>query len=282
MIPTTTSRNVSGGSGRDRVTAAIQLASARTGVQFDYLFNQARVESSLNPHAQARTSSATGLFQFIEQTWLGMVKQHGAEHGLGTAANAIQRGRNGHYYVADPAMRRQILDLRRQPEAASAMAAEFASDNGRYIESRLGRPAEPVDLYLAHFLGAGGATRFLRAHDANPDGAAAGMLPAAARANRAVFYNRDGSARSFAEIRGHFAERMGSGPPSSPVRNVEARPRPGSDLAALDLDSREIDPLSGDPVNIDMALEVGRGRTAAGTSPQLARMAYMMLARLGG
>src|SRR5437868_1566523 len=82
MIPTTNRTNVTGGSGRDRVTAAIQLASARTGVQFDYLLNQARIESSLNPEARARTSSATGLFQFIEQTWLGMVKQHGAAHGL--------------------------------------------------------------------------------------------------------------------------------------------------------------------------------------------------------
>src|ERR1051326_8110165 len=140
MIPTTTSTtsNVNGESGRDRVTAAIQLASARTGARFDYLLSQARIESSLNPDAHARTSSATGLFQFIEQTWLGMVKQHGAAHGLGAAADAIQRGRNGHYYVTDPAMRQQILDLRRQPEAASAMAAELASDNGRYLATRLG------------------------------------------------------------------------------------------------------------------------------------------------
>lgn len=279
MIPTTTTRNVNGQSGRDRVTAAIQLASTRTGVRFDYLFNQARIESSLNPDAHARTSSATGLFQFIEQTWLGMVRQHGGEHGLATEAKAIQRGRNGHYYVADPAMRRQILDLRRQPEAASAMAAEFASDNGRYIERRLGRPAEPVDLYLAHFLGAGGAARFLRAHDSNPGGAAAAMLPAAARANRAVFYNRDGSARSFAEIRAHFAERMGGGIAGSPVRTAGAHPRPGFDLAALDLESLEADPLDRDP--LDVALE-GRTRSATGASPQLARMAYMMLARLGG
>jgi hypothetical protein len=280
MIPTTTTSNVNGQSGRDRVTAAIQLASARTGVRFDYLFNQARVESSLNPDAHARTSSATGLFQFIEQTWLGMVKQHGAAHGLGAEAEAIQRGRNGHYYVADPAMRRQILDLRRQPEASSAMAAEFASDNGRYIERRLGRPAEPVDLYLAHFLGAGGAARFLRAHDSNPAGAAAAMLPAAARANRAVFYNRDGSTRSFAEIRAHFAERMGGGGSAgAPVRTAEAHPRPGFNLAALDMDSLEADPIDRDPLDIALA---GRSRAASATSPQLARMAYMMLARLGG
>jgi len=283
MIPTSNMTSVRGRSGRDSVTAAIQLASARTGVQFDYLLSQARIESSLNPEARARTSSATGLFQFIEQTWLGMVKQHGAAHGLGWAADAIQRGRNGHYYVADPAMRHQILDLRRQPEASSAMAAELASDNGRYLASRLGRPAEPVDLYLAHFLGAGGAARFLRAHDANPGAAAAAMLPAAARANRAVFYNHDGSARSFAEIRQHFAERMGGGGAlTAPVRTVDARQRPGFNLAALDLDPEETDPLDGDPLRIDAALETGRTRTAAASSPQLARMAYMMLARLGG
>jgi hypothetical protein len=283
MIPTTTTttRNVNGGDGRDRVTAAIQLASARTGVQFDYLLSQARIESSLNPNAHARTSSATGLFQFIEQTWLGMVKQHGAAHGLGAEANAIQRGRNGHYYVADPEMRRQILDLRRQPEASSAMAAEYAADNGRYLQSRLGRVAQPVDLYLAHFLGAGGAARFLRAHDANPEAAAAAMLPAAARANRAVFFNHDGSARSFAEIRAHFAERMGGGGAlSSPVRTAAAHSRPGFSLAALDFDSMDGDPQDRDP--LDVALEAGRNRSSSTASPQLARMAYMMLARLGG
>jgi hypothetical protein len=281
MIPTTTTRNVNGESGRDRVTAAIQLASARTGVQFDYLLSQARIESSLNPNAHARTSSASGLFQFIEQTWLGMVKQHGDAHGLGWAANAIQRGRNGHYYVSDPAARQQILDLRRQPEAASAMAAEFASDNGRYLQARLGRPAEPVDLYLAHFLGAGGAARFLRAHDSNPEASAAAMLPAAARANRAVFFNHDGSARSFAEIRAHFAERMGGGGAiSAPVRTAAVHAQPGLSLASLDLDGMDGDPQDRDP--LDVALGAGRGRSATTASPQLARMAYMMLARLGG
>ena len=210
MNPTTIG-NASGGGGGDRVTAAIQLASANTGVQFGYLLNQARLESGLNPNARARTSSATGLFQFIDQTWLGMVRQHGAEHGLGWAASQVRQGPNGRYYVADPETRRQILDLRRQPEAASAMAAEYAADNGRYLENRLGRRMEPVDLYLAHFLGAGGATRFLRAHQSSPDSPAAVMLPQAARANRPIFYNRDGSMRSFAEIRARFADKIATG-----------------------------------------------------------------------
>ena len=318
MNPTTIG-NASGGGGRDRVTAAIQLASASTGVQFGYLLNQARLESGLNPDARARTSSATGLFQFIDQTWLGTVRQHGAEHNMGWAAAQIRQGPNGRYYVPDPETRRQILDLRRQPEAASAMAAEYASDNGRYLESRLGRQAEPVDLYLAHFLGAGGAARFLRAHDSSPDAAAAPMLPAAARANRPIFYNRDGSMRSFAEIRARFAEKIATGNQSggaidhnrAPVRHRPPAPSflDGSiRTASLDtemprvrplnvtpMDSTEDDPDAnamsfarlglGNPNGIDpdTLMELGRDRSrAAGPSPRYARLAYLMLAQLGG
>ena len=318
MNPTTIG-NASGEGGRDRVTAAIQLASASTGVQFGYLLNQARLESGLNPDARARTSSATGLFQFIDQTWLGMVRQHGAEHGMGWAASQIRQGPNGRYYVADPETRRQILDLRRQPEAASAMAAEYAADNGRYLEGRLGRQMEPVDLYLAHFLGAGGAARFLRAHDSSPDAPAAPMLPQAARANRPIFYNRDGSMRSFAEIRARFAEKIatgnhsgGTGHGSAPVRHrapapsfldgavrtasldsptprlrtLDANPLDSSELTGMDADALAFAGLNlNNPNGIDpdTLLELGRDRTRpAGPSPRYARLAYLMLAQLGG
>ena len=319
MNPTTIG-NASGGGGRDRVTAAIQLASASTGVQFGYLLNQARLESGLNPDARARTSSATGLFQFIDQTWLGTVRQHGAEHGLGWAAGQIRQGPNGRYYVADPETRRQILDLRRQPEAASAMAAEYAADNGRYLEGRLGRRMEPVDLYLAHFLGAGGAARFLRAHDSSPDAPAAPMLSQAARANRPIFYNRDGSMRSFAEIRARFAGMIATGNHGGgasghgpvPVRHrtpapsfldgtvrtasldremprlgtLDANPLASAELTGMDGDALAFAGLNlNNPNGIDpdTLLELGRDRTRpAGPSPRYARLAYLMLAQLGG
>ena len=319
MNPTTIG-NASGEGGRDRVTAAIQLASANTGVQFGYLLNQARLESGLNPNARARTSSATGLFQFIDQTWLGMVRQHGTEHGLGWAAAQIRQGPNGRFYVADPELRRQILDLRRQPEAASAMAAEYASDNGRYLESRLGRRMEPVDLYLAHFLGAGGAARFLRAHNSSPDAPAATLLPQAARANRPIFYNRDGSMRSFAEIRARFAEKIATGTHGgraghspAPVRQrtpapsfldgavrtaaldtsqlpraaaLDANPLDSAERSGLDADALAFASLNlGGPnaIDPDTLLELGRERSRqAGPSPRYARLAYLMLAQLGG
>lgn len=241
------------------VGAAIHRASASTGVDFGYLLGQARIESGLNPNARARTSSATGLFQFIEQTWLSTVQKHGARHGLGWAASAIQRAPNGRYHVADPAARRAILDLRKDPEAASSMAAEFASDNQAYLEKKLGRSMEPVDLYLAHFLGAGGATQFLRAHDASPNAAAAPSLPAAARANRPIFYHRDGSPRSFSEIRERFAAKLGG----------EGGTLPG-------LPRREFPPVRMAALDDKIAHKV------AGPSPQYARLAYLMLAQLGG
>src|SRR3546814_4025047 len=94
MIPTALTEDW-GSVPRDRVGGAIFRAAQATGVDFDYLLGQAKIESGLNPTAKARTSSATGLFQFIEQTWLGTVKEHGAKHGLGWAADDIQRGSNG-------------------------------------------------------------------------------------------------------------------------------------------------------------------------------------------
>lgn len=255
MIPTKI-----GGTGieaaRGAVGAAIQQAALRTGVDFQYLLGQARIESGLDPNARARTSSATGLYQFIEQTWLGTVEKHGAKHGLGWAADAIRRGPGGRYQVDDPAMRRAILDLRTDPRAAAGMAAEFAADNRDHLESRLGRAAAPVDLYLAHFLGAGGAAKFLGAHDRDPDAPAAAAMPAAARANRWVFYHRDGTPRSYAEIRARFAAKLGDAP--APARGAAPADLPMVRMAAL-----------------EQAAPAARG-----PSPQYARLAYLMLAQL--
>ncbi len=191
-----------------RVQNAIADASRKTGVDFNYLFSQARVESNLKPNAKATTSSATGLFQFTKQTWLATVDKHGANHGLGWAADAIHQNGKGRYWVADPAMRAKILDMRNQPEAASAMAAEFAGDNYAHLKSALGRAPEEVDLYLAHFLGANGASRFLKDWQVNPNQTAAIPFSKAAAANRPVFYEKSGRARSMDEVRNFFKAKL--------------------------------------------------------------------------
>lgn len=193
------------------VMDAVQSASARTGIDFDYLVDVARVESGYNPTAKASTSSARGLYQFTRQTWLATLDRHGADHGLAWAADAIGRDASGRLSVTDPTLRQQIFDLRDDPVAASSMAAALTGDNREYLESRIGRSAEPVDLYLAHFLGSGGAAKFLSALDANPDQPGASMMPEAAAANRSVFYAPDGSMRSLAEIRERFRVKLENG-----------------------------------------------------------------------
>ncbi len=257
-----------------RVDAAIRSAAARSGVDFSYLYNQARVESGFNPNARAGTSSATGLYQFLDQTWLSTVDKHGAANGLGWAANAIERGANGRFQVSDPAVRRQIMDLRRNPEAASAMAAAYASDNRAHLEARLDRPLESVDLYMAHFLGAGGASRFLRAHEANPNASAAASFPREAAANRNIFFKRGGGARTLDEVRNLMGSKLGAG------GNVAmAQARPAQAIAPA--------PATNPMQFMDSAysLEALRDGTSFGPTmqvqPEYARLAYLMLADLG-
>lgn len=209
--------------GSNRVTNAIALASRRTGVDFGYLMGQAQIESSFNPSARAGTSTATGLFQFIDQSWLKVIDDHGDQYGLDWAKDAIQQS-GGRYFVADPVLREQIMDLRNHPETASVMAAEHAADNKAFLEGKLGRSAQPVDLYLAHFLGAGGAAKFLAANDADPDASAAAILPAAAHANRSIFYDRQGNPRSVGDIRASFAARLTNGASNAGVQYADLGP----------------------------------------------------------
>ena len=193
------------------VQGAIAAASRKTGIDFNYLLGQAQVESGMRPDARAGTSSATGLYQFIDQSWLGVVKDHGAEHGLGWAANSITQTSSGRYVVSDPAARLAILGLRNDPNTAALMAAEHASDNKEALEDKLGRPATGTDLYMAHFLGLGGATKFLGTMASSPDRTGAGMFPAAARANRNIFYASNGQPRTLSDIYSRFAGKLDSG-----------------------------------------------------------------------
>ncbi len=202
---------------QDRTRNAIASAAAKTGVDFGFLVSQARIESGMNPDARASTSSASGLFQFTKQTWLGTIKHHGTDHGLGWAVDAIKSKPGGGYSVSDPETRQAILNMRYNPETAAAMAAELARDNNTYLTDQLGRDPEQVDLYLAHFLGESAAAKFLTAYDSNPDAAAAPSFPAAAAANHAVFFSADGNARSFREIRDVFAAKLNRNTPRSPA-----------------------------------------------------------------
>src|SRR5262249_6474718 len=153
------------------------------------------------------TSSAHGLYQFIEQTWLGTVKEAGGQLGYGQYADAITRTSSGDYVVVDPTMRRAIMKLRDDPAASSAMAAVLTQSNSFQLTGRIGRRPTDAELYMAHFLGIGGAARLITSADESPQASAARIFPSAAAANRPIFYDRSGGARSVSEVYAVLATR---------------------------------------------------------------------------
>ncbi|MFD1610245.1 lytic transglycosylase domain-containing protein [Sphingomonas tabacisoli] len=263
------------------VQSAIQRASLKTGVDFSYLLGQAQVESSLRPDAKASTSSASGLYQFVEQSWLGAVKKHGAEHGLGWAADSISQGANGRYYVSDTATRDYILKLRNNADVSSLMAAEYASDNKAELQTALGRDVGGVDLYMAHFLGVGGAKKFLTALSSDPGASAAQLFPAAAASNRGVFFGEGGRARSVSEIYDRFAAKLQKGAEVAAGGNaLPAIAAPGK-IDPLQLAVIEQDADRPEVATLDQLLASADKSSLMRPSPANAQLAYMLLASMG-
>jgi hypothetical protein len=178
------------------VNDAIRNAARTTGTSFSYLLATAKVESELDPQQNSPTSSARGLFQFVDQTWMMMLKEAGAALGYGDYAQAIAGSPASGYDVINPANREAVLALRDDPVASAALAGAFTRRNAQYLSAQLGREATEGELYIAHFLGAAGAGRLITLAATQPDTTAAPIFPAAASANRSVFYDRAGNARS--------------------------------------------------------------------------------------
>jgi len=171
----------------------LNRAGDKSGVDFDYLVQTAMRESSLNPSARAQTSSAVGLFQFIESTWLEVMKLDGERLGYGKYAQAIEQNSNGNYVINNRALRNEVLALREDPQISADLAAAFTRRNGEYLSGRFGRNPSPGELYIAHFLGARGAEQMFDAGLSNPDQIAAEIFPRQAQANRSIFYDSSGA-----------------------------------------------------------------------------------------
>ena len=183
-----------------QVAGAIRQAASSTGASFSYLIATAQIESNFNPQAQASTSSAQGLYQFIDQTWLATMKESGPKLGFGNFAANISRTADGRYEVSDPNARSAIMALRNNPKVSAMMAGAYAQNNAAQLADGLGRQPTEGELYIAHFLGADGAARLIRAAVHQPNSTAASMFSQASGANRAIFFDKSGYARSSAEV----------------------------------------------------------------------------------
>ena len=186
------------------VVAAIRLGSLRTGVEFPYLMELAAAESSFNPRASASTTSAAGLYQFKGDTWLEAVRRHGGKYGLQRYARRVEfvvdDDGTRQPVIHDPALRRQVLDLRYNPVLCALLAAENVRDGKRRLSGKLSRKPGRTDLYLTHFFGMAGALSFLKVLATNPDGIAGELFPGAARRNRNIFQRSNHTLRTVTEV----------------------------------------------------------------------------------
>jgi len=193
---------------RRHLVGTIVKAAHATNADPVLLMAIADKESSFSTGVKAKTSSATGLFQFIDSTWLKVVRDFGARHGLKKEAQAIVWV-DDELVVADPAERARILELRREPYISALLAAEMLKRDASRIARRIGRELNHGETYLAHFLGPDDAERFMEKVVDEPNSVAAKLLPKPARANKPIFFGKSGSkGLSIAEVHQKFQAMM--------------------------------------------------------------------------
>lgn len=159
--------------GWDSHKELIAAASNMVGVDPGLMATMGAIESNFDSQIKASTSSATGLYQFINSTWRDMIRRHGPKYGIS-------------------------MDTPQTDAKANAlMGAEFLKENYNRLSKSVGGEVTDTDVYMAHFLGAGGASLLLKS---DPSKMASRILPEAARANRNIFYKRNGSPRSLGEV----------------------------------------------------------------------------------
>ena len=107
-------------------------------------------ESGGDPNAKNKRSSATGLGQFLDETWLDMIRAHRPDLAKGRSQD-------------------EILELRRDAKVAREITARFTQRNVEMLRKH-GLPVTPGTLYLAHFAGGAGALAILSAME-NADAA---------------------------------------------------------------------------------------------------------------
>ena len=256
------------------VLAAIKSASRETGSDFAYLLSIAQRESNLDTTAKSKSSSATGLFQFIDQTWLSLIRRYGKDHGLGHYADAISRTESGRLVVGSPETRSAILALREDPKISALMAGESVAATKKSLECALGRQVCAGELYAAHFLGEGAARRLIALNEQCASDPADAAFPQAARVNRNVFYHADGRAKTIGEVHAWAVGGKAIAPApvqqSTMIAGLDApRPAPNAPVASTPtrLESHEAAASFGTAARVPRFTLAAEGISSAATLP---------------
>ena len=244
---------------REAVTSAIERASKATGVDFGFLLHTAKRESGYNAGARAQSSSAAGLFQFVDQTWLGALKKHGAKYGYARYADLIQQTADGRYEIKGAEARKTVMELRLDPRASSLMAGELTSDHASYLRGRMGREPTGGELYAAHFLGPKGSAQLIEAYQSKPRASAAGLFPDAAGANPSIFYHQ-GRPLSVAEVYSNLTAGGGGA-----AEAVTKAPAPDGNFVQYAM-ARRAERLQQEQILTDLLLRGPQSPTDSGSS----------------
>jgi hypothetical protein len=149
------------------VREIIKEVSEKKKVNYSLALSIAKIESALNVKAKAKTSSALGLYQFIDSTWANMINTYGSKNGI------------------------EDIGDRTNPEHSTLMFCELVKENERYLKRNGHKNLSDTDFYLAHFLGPRKAHDFISARDISGKKVAKDLFPLEAKANPSVFYNKD-------------------------------------------------------------------------------------------
>lgn len=260
-----------------RIAGAFKAAGEATGTSFRYLLSTSARESSHRADLAAETSSAKGLFQFVDQTWFDLIRREGPSVGLERLAEKITPDGKGGWTVADARDRARILSLKTDPLVASVMAGKLTAENTSRLTDTLGRGPTDGELYAAHVLGAAGATKLIRSASSEPNTAAAVVFPRAAAANAALFYDRGGRARTVAEL--HATLTRSPDPAADPTSTriaeahaaLAAQPRTDPATVALLLRAQAAATVAAEPVGTATAAAAAKtatpGAAPATTTP---------------
>lgn len=165
---------------------ATYTAATRVGVSPFYMQLMTRAESGHRPIGTT-LSSAAGPCQFIDSTWLYVLKTYGEQHGYKEFADAIVL-RRGEYSVPDAKKRVTVMALRMNPRAAALMAAEYSRENHAIIRDAFPKlNITESHLYAAHFFGGGDVVKFIRNLQKTPNAIAAPDFKKPAAANPGIF-----------------------------------------------------------------------------------------------
>lgn len=156
------------------------------------------------------TSSAEGVGQFTEGTWLRVMRDKSITTRMGIDVSQMSDA--------------QLLKMRKDPDVSVMAMAALGEQNKSILERTLGRSVSDPEIYMAHFLGSGGATSLLTALQNKPGASAADLLPKAAAANKPVFY-RDGKALTVQQVYNNIVRQFTNQPSQVAFGDNETRQR---------------------------------------------------------